>query len=134
MQQWFGVLVRSPLAEERWLASGLAGSLAGKVVAKHFGENEGAYQWSRKLDLVVAEQDDASPSIAHTGQAGFGLAQELQRYTSSHVLRHKADLLVWMVENRTGAEPFQRWSNDARGPSRRPLALWDAASLAGPHR
>ena len=107
-EQWFGVLVRSPLAEERWLASGLAGSLAGKVVAKHFGENEGAYQWSRKLDLVVAEQDDASPSIAHTGQAGFGLAQELQRYTSSHVLRHKADLLVWMVENRTGAEPFQK--------------------------
>ena len=106
--QWFGNIATAKSVEDSWLVSGLAGMLTAKVVAKFFGENEAAYQASRKMAAVVGEQNEGSASLLQMIQ----LAPLMQAYASAKVLTFKADLLVWMMENRIGAEPFQKVVQD----------------------
>ena len=105
--QWFGNVIRPATIEDYWMVKGLSELLTSKFASKNFGENEALYQWSRKLELVIEEQDELSPSLGDYAY-GFHLAPLVERHTSNNVLKFKADLLIWMIENRVGLEPFQK--------------------------
>jgi len=115
--QWFGQSVLPSRLEDKWLVTGIVGLLSSKlVVSKYLGANEEHFRWYKKMESVVTGGESSGlPSFSAEarsrcrGQSSLAYHVDdigMKSYVSNK-MRHKAELLVWMIEHKAGADPFQ---------------------------